>query len=49
MREWCRNEEFRAALPELLEGEDPDFQAHIRRIAAATSARRLPAQVAAGV
>jgi hypothetical protein len=40
MREWCRNEDFRAALPELLEGEDPDFQAHIRRIAAATGARR---------
>ena len=33
MREWCRNEDFRKALPELLEGEDPDFQTHIRRIA----------------
>ena len=42
MREWCRNEDFRAALPELLEGEDPDFQAHIRRIAAAAPTRRLP-------
>jgi len=40
MREWCRNDDFRAALPELLEGEDPDFQAHIRRIAAATQKRR---------
>jgi len=40
MREWCRNDDFRDALPELLEGEDPDFQAHIRRIAAATPKRR---------
>lgn len=37
MREWCRNEDFRAALPQLLEGEDPDFQGHIRRIAAAAA------------
>ena len=35
MREWCRREDFRAALPELLEGEDPDFRAHIQRISAA--------------
>ena len=34
MREWCRNEDFRAALTELLEGEDPEFQEHIRQIAA---------------
>jgi len=40
MREWCRNDDFRAALPELLEGEDPDFQAHIRGIAAAAPRRR---------
>jgi len=38
MREWCRNEDFRAALPDLLDGEDPDFQAHIRKIAATVSA-----------
>lgn len=25
MGEWCRREDFRAALPELLEGEDEDF------------------------
>jgi hypothetical protein len=37
---WCRNDDFRAALPDLLEGEDPDFQAHIRRIAAGTMPRR---------
>ena len=35
MREWCRRQDFREALPELLEGEDADFQAHIRAIAAA--------------
>lgn len=40
MREWCRNDDFRAALPELLQGEDPDFQSHIRRIADATQKRR---------
>jgi hypothetical protein len=40
MREWCRNPDFRAALPELLEGEDEDFQNHIRRIAAGTQKRR---------
>jgi len=34
MREWCRRPEFRSALPELLKGEDDEFQAHIRRIAA---------------
>jgi hypothetical protein len=45
MAEWCRNEDFRAALPELLEGEDPDFKAHICRIAAAAP-RRVVAQVA---
>ena len=35
MREWCGREDFRAALPELLEGEDPDFSQHIQKIAAA--------------
>src|SRR6201990_1293280 len=33
MREWCRRSDFRQALPELLEGEDPDFRGHIERIA----------------
>lgn len=33
MREWCRRPEFREALGKLLEGEDEDFQKHIRRIA----------------
>jgi len=35
IREWCRRKDFREILPELLEGEDEDFQAHIRKIAEA--------------
>jgi hypothetical protein len=34
MREWCRREDFRSALPRLLGGEDPQFRAYIERIAA---------------
>ena len=33
MREWCRREDFRNALPLLLRGEDPEFQRYLRRIA----------------
>lgn len=33
MHFWCQREDFRALLPELLEGEDPDFSRHLRRIA----------------
>lgn len=33
MREWCRRENFRARLPELLTGEDPEFSTYIRRLA----------------
>jgi hypothetical protein len=33
MREWCRREDFRALLPAMLKGEDPDFAAHIQRLA----------------
>ena len=39
MREWCRRKDFRDALPELLEGEDEDFQAHIQKIAEAEAAK----------
>lgn len=35
MREWCQRQDFRETLPELLTGEDEDFCAHIRKIAAA--------------
>lgn len=34
MREWCRREAFFNALPLLLRGEDPGFQAYIRQVAA---------------
>lgn len=34
MREWCRREDFRSVLPQLLQGEDEDFARHILRIAA---------------
>jgi len=33
MREWCRREDFAAALEQLLRGEDPDFVAYIERVA----------------
>jgi hypothetical protein len=34
MGEWCRREDFRTLLPELLEGEDPDFVSYIRALVA---------------
>jgi len=34
MREWCRREDFRTALPVLLHGEDEDFANYIQRISA---------------
>lgn len=33
MREWCKREDFRVLLPQLLEGEDPGFCAYIRALA----------------
>lgn len=39
MREWCRRKDFRDALPELLQGENEDFQTHIRKIADAEAAK----------
>jgi hypothetical protein len=49
MAECCRNEDFRAAPPHLHEAEDPDFQAHIRRIAAGAQPRRsATAPIASG-
>ncbi|HEX3443296.1 MAG TPA: hypothetical protein VHS80_01160 [Chthoniobacterales bacterium] len=42
MREWCRRADFRKALPELLEGEDPEFRGHIERIA-----KEFPSQLGA--
>ena len=34
MHEWCQREDFRAALPTLLHGEDPDFVGYLRDLAA---------------
>ncbi len=39
MREWCRRIDFRAMLPQLLEGEDQDFAGYISAIAAKEGAR----------
>jgi len=39
MHEWCRREDFRAALPALLQGEDPAFVATIGRIAEASAGK----------
>lgn len=33
IRSWCKREDFRRVLPELLEGEDPDFGSYIRQVA----------------
>lgn len=33
MVQWCRREDFRALLPLLLEGEDPEFSGYIRSLA----------------
>ena len=46
MREWCRRRDFRAMLPRLLDGEDPDFSAYIRRISAAEEQSGEPNQAA---
>jgi hypothetical protein len=37
MRVWCRSADFRALLPVLLEGEDPEFGVYIRALAAKQS------------
>ncbi len=34
MRDWCRRQDFRAALPALLRGEDPEFAAYLEKLAA---------------
>lgn len=33
MREWCERDDFKYKLPRLLQGEDADFAAYIRKIA----------------
>lgn len=32
MREWCRRDDFAMALPQLLRGEDPEFQRYLARV-----------------
>ena len=44
MREWCRRADFRNALPDLLRGEDPAFQAYMQRVAALEAAAEVAAQ-----
>ena len=39
MREWCRREDFRELLPELLDGEDPEFVSYLRKLAADSTRR----------
>lgn len=39
MLEWCRRPDFRASLPQLLRGEDPDFVRYLQRIADSPSGR----------
>jgi hypothetical protein len=40
IQEWCGRADFRAALPDLLRGEDPEFADHIRRHAAQYETRQ---------
>lgn len=42
MREWCRRDHFRDALPQLLRGEDPEFQQYLRRVAEEERSAFLP-------
>jgi len=49
MREWCRREDFRTLLPKLLAGEDPEFAAHIVRLAAEEEASGATADAEAPV
>jgi hypothetical protein len=40
MAQWCTREDFRASLPDLLEGEDPAFQRYILALADRTALSR---------
>lgn len=33
MQEWCGREDFREAMPQLLQGEDPEFAGYLRMLA----------------
>jgi hypothetical protein len=43
MGDWCKRRDFRDALPELLQGEDPDFAQHIFRLAGIEERRSVAA------
>ncbi|MBC7371021.1 MAG: hypothetical protein H7326_05610 [Bdellovibrionaceae bacterium] len=42
IRVWCRREDFRLALPALLEGEDPAFVGFMKRVAKESDGKHLP-------
>lgn len=37
MSDWCKRQDFRAALPALLRGEDPEFAAYLEKLSASQS------------
>jgi len=47
MRAWCRRPDFRQQLPALLEGEDPEFRAYIRRLVSEVAQTPSPSRSAA--
>jgi hypothetical protein len=46
MREWVRRDDFYHRLPRLLKGEDPEFAAYLRRVAAEERGAVMPDAVA---
>lgn len=48
IRSWCRRADFRAALPELLEGEDPDFHKFIMKVAEESAHKQGPKRSGSG-
>lgn len=38
---WCKRKDFREALPSLLQGEDPDFGAYVRRMSTQVSTESI--------
>jgi hypothetical protein len=40
IRYWCRRKDFRHSLTELLQGEDPDFEQYVKRIAGECAAEK---------
>ena len=42
IRKWCHREDFRKALPSLLEGEDPAFENFMRQVAKENEGKHLP-------